>query len=591
MSLIKMTKVPDAQLIEVAALLDGLRSEEQSQRLKSVKGLPLIASTLGAERTRNELLPFLQDCTMDEADVLVSMAEVLGTMLPHVDGPANVTHLLPILEQLAIQEDTHVRETALHSIITLTTGIPASIMETTVFELGKRLAVGDWITKRASAPSILPHVYPHCNAKQKEEILKMTQELCGDPIILVRRNAAKSLMKLVGVVDRSTAKNTLIPLFKTLLSDLHDSIRIWLMDILVAFVTPPSPITNDEIKSTLISFYKQLADDKSWRIKFKVAERTFDFASKVQENLVRTDIIPCVLNLLKDNEMEVRTITAAVLADFGGLLSSDVIVKSIIPRVKELARDENETLKESLACTVMKLAPKLNKADFTTHILPLISDFLSVEQSAEVKASAVSNLSCLKKNVELTEISPKIIAAVQSLATDKQWRVRLTVIDYIPYIASQLGPRGFNEKLLPHCLNWIKDTVYAVREEAIANLTKIGSSFGTAWIKTSLLPFITELTKSSGSYLHRLTALSAFRAFAPLTDAATIHSTIFPAVAPLTKDPVPNVRFNAAKTIRSFILAVDQPQMKKEMQVVIERLQNDPDNDVKYFAQKALEGL
>jgi serine/threonine-protein phosphatase 2A regulatory subunit A len=54
-----MARVKEETYLLVAHLIDDLKSEDLTERIKSIKSLPLVAETLGQERTRNELLPFL----------------------------------------------------------------------------------------------------------------------------------------------------------------------------------------------------------------------------------------------------------------------------------------------------------------------------------------------------------------------------------------------------------------------------------------------------------------------------------------------------------------------------------------------------
>uniref|UniRef100_A0A8B9MJ31 Uncharacterized protein n=1 Tax=Accipiter nisus TaxID=211598 RepID=A0A8B9MJ31_9AVES len=56
-------------------------------RLNSIKKLSTIALALGVERTRSELLPFLTDTIYDEDEVLLALAEQLGTFTALVGGP------------------------------------------------------------------------------------------------------------------------------------------------------------------------------------------------------------------------------------------------------------------------------------------------------------------------------------------------------------------------------------------------------------------------------------------------------------------------------------------------------------------------
>ena len=47
-------------LIYAAIYLDGFKSDDVQQRNKSIRHLKFVANALGPERTRTELLPFLQ---------------------------------------------------------------------------------------------------------------------------------------------------------------------------------------------------------------------------------------------------------------------------------------------------------------------------------------------------------------------------------------------------------------------------------------------------------------------------------------------------------------------------------------------------
>ena len=63
-------------------------------RLNSVKKLSTIALALGVERTRNELIPFLTETIYDEDEVLLALAEQLGSFTKLVGGPEYVYCLL-----------------------------------------------------------------------------------------------------------------------------------------------------------------------------------------------------------------------------------------------------------------------------------------------------------------------------------------------------------------------------------------------------------------------------------------------------------------------------------------------------------------
>lgn len=85
-------------------------------RLNSIKRLDTIALALGEERTRKELLPFLNDTSEDEDEVLLAMAERLGEFVRYVGGNHYAYSLLQPLETLSAVEETVVRDKAADSL-------------------------------------------------------------------------------------------------------------------------------------------------------------------------------------------------------------------------------------------------------------------------------------------------------------------------------------------------------------------------------------------------------------------------------------------------------------------------------------------
>lgn len=95
-----MADKQDDSLYPIAVLIDELKNEDIQVsggmwitmiscttawfspfqlRLNSIKKLSTIALALGEERTRTELVPFLTETIYDEDEVLLALAEQLGT--------------------------------------------------------------------------------------------------------------------------------------------------------------------------------------------------------------------------------------------------------------------------------------------------------------------------------------------------------------------------------------------------------------------------------------------------------------------------------------------------------------------------------
>lgn len=101
-------KASDDSLYPIAVLIDELKNEDIQVscvcammnrkvtrvlffvlfqlRLNSIKKLSTIALALGEERTRTELIPFLTETIYDEDEVLLALAEQLGTFTSEFCG-------------------------------------------------------------------------------------------------------------------------------------------------------------------------------------------------------------------------------------------------------------------------------------------------------------------------------------------------------------------------------------------------------------------------------------------------------------------------------------------------------------------------
>ncbi|CAE7213170.1 pppA [Symbiodinium natans] len=95
------------------------------------------------------------------------------------------------------------------------------------------------------------------------------------------------------------------------------------------------------------------------------------------------------------------------------------------------------------------------------------------------------------------------------------------------------------------------------------------------------------------NYLYRISAILSARSLAEVAGGEFIDTHLVPLVVRMTGDPVPNVRFNAAKTIKAMHkVCMGRPQTFNDKLVpCLYKLLADEDPDVKFFAQKAGKSL
>lgn len=105
-------------------------------------------------------------------------------------------------------------------------------------------------------------------------------------------------------------------------------------------------------------------------------------------------------------------------------------------------------------------------------------------------------------------LSKSLLPAIVQLAEDKQWRVRLAIIEYIPLLASQLGVQFFDKQLSTLCMSWLGDTVFSIREAATQNLKKLTEVFGVDWASEAIIPKVMAMGQHP-NYLYRMTTCFA----------------------------------------------------------------------------------
>mmetsp|Transcript_8561 Transcript_8561/g.24416 ORF Transcript_8561/g.24416 Transcript_8561/m.24416 type:complete len:595 (-) Transcript_8561:83-1867(-) len=577
-------------LYSVAVLIDELKNEDMNLRLNSMNKLPLIAEALGPERTREELIPFLNESIDDEDEVLLVVAEKLGSFDKYLGGKDHIACLFQPLESLATVEEPTVREKAIASMCELAAKMSDSSLETHFVTMLRRLATRDWFTSRISACSLFAVAYPRVSDSHKAEFRGMFGQLCRDDTPMVRRAAANNLGKFAQVCTTQDSKedpvrDELLPLFALLAGEDQDSVRLLGINNAVVF----AKLVDDSVtKEKILPIILSLATDKSWRVRWPVADKFHEICHTLGEDLTASDLAPVYVKLLADSESEVRTVAGSRVAEVAKCLKEKAILEQLLPPVQKLTRDSCEHVRSSLAQVIMGLAPLVGKKPTVEHLLPLFLALLK-DEKPEVRLNIISNMSELNQVIGIDMLAQSLLPAIVRLADDSQWRIRLAIIEHVPLLAEQLGKPFFEDSLSDLCMTWLADKVYSIREAAANNLKKLTETFGEPWAKKNIVPRVIELKKNT-NYLYRMTALRAVEVLASTNKPALLHERLVDLVIEMSKDNVPNIRFRVAKCLQEIAPCLDSGALDKARQT-LDKLTDDPDVDVKFFAARAVEAV
>ncbi|OAA68146.1 protein phosphatase 2a 65kd regulatory sububit [Niveomyces insectorum RCEF 264] len=605
-----MANAPSAtdELYPIAVLIDELKHDDVLLRLNAIHRLSTIALALGAERTRDELIPFLDESVEDEDEVLVALSEELGGFIEYVGGPEWGHVLLSPLENLAAIEEPVVRDKAVESLNKICDELSPKQVEEYFVPLTVRLSKADWFTSKVSGCGLYTAPYKKVPPNVQEQLRQQFGQLVHDDTPMVRRQSATHMPKFVKEMPAAIVIDEMIPLFQHLAQDDQDSVRLLTVEILIA-IAEVVPKEQQSSHGVLLTALRSLIDDKSWRVRYMVADHFEKIAKAVDEEVVTRDLVPAFVKLLKDNEAEVRTAIAGQIPGFCALVERDMLLNEIMPSIEDLVSDTSQHVRAALGTQISGLAPILGKQETIDHLLPMFLQMLK-DEFPEVRLHIISKLELVNQVIGIELLSQSLLPAIVQLAEDKQWRVRLAIIEYIPLLASQLGVQFFDEKLSSLCMGWLGDTVFSIREAATRNLKKLTEVFGVDWASEAIIPKVMAMGNHP-NYLYRMTTCFAITTLATVVSLDVIGKHILPMLDKLVVDEIPNIRFNVAKTYGVLIdvmkrlpdegtlYSLEQEGktatpsargaelIQSRILPSLEKLQKDDDVDVRYFATTA----
>ncbi|KAI7827721.1 protein phosphatase regulatory subunit Paa1 [Kickxella alabastrina] len=485
-----------------------MKSDSLADRLESLKRLSVLALAMGEERTREELVPFLDESIDDEDELLLSLAEVLGDFVQY---------------NLAAAEETVVREKAVESINKLVEVMDQPQVEEYLIPCIARLSAGEWFTSRSSAAGLYSAAYGKVTDAIQAKLRTGFEALCKDETPMIRRAAASNLEKLDHVISFA------IPNFRRLADDDQDSVRLLTVEPLVAIT---KRLDTEECKQYLGESVHNLCTDKSWRVRYMVADHFVAVAKNIKDRGLQEGMVEVALKLMRDNEAEVRGAICTQLDGLADLAQPESIVQRLTELLQELVEDPSQHVRATLGKHIGSLCPVFGKEGTIQSLLPLLLRLLK-DSFPEVRLNIISKLDRRGHD----SLSRSLLPAIVELAEDKQWRVRLAIIEYF-----------FDEQLSNLCMSWLGDPVYSIREAATVNLKKLTEVFGVDWARATIIPKILAMA-THPNYLYRMTTIFAITTIAPSVTAEIVRDLILPALEGLVNDPIPNIRFNVAKSL------------------------------------------
>lgn len=253
-----------------------------------------------------------------------------------------------------------------------------------------RLSKADWFTSKISATGLYQTPYTRATPPSQEALRQHYGQLVHDDTPMVRRQAANNLAKFIKAMPHSIVVEEMIPLFQHLAADDQDSVRLLTVDILIA-IAEAVPKEQQSSHGVLLTALRSLFEDKSWRVRYMVADRFEKIAKAVDEEVVNRDLVPAFVKLLKDTEAEVRSAIAGQIPGFCALLERETLLHEVMPSIEELVSDQSQHVRAALGTQISGLAPILGKDETISHLLPMFLQMLK-DEFPDVRLNIISKL-------------------------------------------------------------------------------------------------------------------------------------------------------------------------------------------------------
>ena len=279
---------------------------------------------------------------------------------------------------------------AVDSLNKICTQLSQQQIEEYFIPLTIRLSKADWFTSKVSGCGLYTTPYSRVSVPIQGQLRTQFGSLVRDETPMVRRQAATHLAKFVKEMPAAIVVEEMIPLFQHLSSDDQDSVRLLTVDVLIS-IAEVVPKDTQSSHGVLLTSLRSLIEDKSWRVRYMIADRFEKIARAVDEEVVLRDLVPAFVKLLKDNEAEVRTAIAGQIPGFCELVDKKVLLDDIMSSIEDLVADSSQHVRAALGTQISGLAPILGKKETISHLLPMFLTMLK-DEFPEVRLHIISKL-------------------------------------------------------------------------------------------------------------------------------------------------------------------------------------------------------
>ena len=564
-------------------IIEDLMSREPKRQCKAIKNINKLQSEIQPDTFRKEFLPFLLKCVNEEEDdVLEEICKVYRDIFNLAGGKKYLKDIFPLIELLLHTGDQNIRK----EVITIFRHLidkqdEFTDIEKDLLETIQNLANSDDPAHEIGFIAFSSEFFGDFKEKYRNQIYstfkRFTEKKSQGKLIKIELSSGLSKL------SKYLSKNDFIELFNILMKETCDAVRLNLVQA-IGNLKDKSKL--DGYESFIAENITKFSEDESWRVRLMLAkniEGILELINLIQKNYpeIKNIILKAFLKLLQDQEGEVRSMACLKLDVVGEALCKEENFDKILSCLKTLKSDSLNYVRSSLASNILSLAPIIGAKKTNEFIFPIFQDLIK-DEDHDIRMVIIKNLDKLNEVVNIDNFVQGIIPSLVEISDNNNWRVRNQVQEIVPVFARIVNKKLFLDSLMPICIKWLTDPVYAIRQNACKIMKKLYDIFKGEDFEKKLLNKISPMAKSE-SYLIRITVVMLIREF--LIDEYELdflEKKLFPYIIKLSDDKIPNVRQACSVIIKKLVRLSKNKDVVKECKSIIEELKRDKDLEVVY---------
>ena len=563
------------------SLLEDLQSQDTKVKINAIHNLRGISLALGFEATKKELLPYLKNCVNNEEEdeVLIELAKILSNFLDCIGGKQYIKDLLGLFEVILSIDEPTIRKEAINSLKETIKQVGSiKEFEKDLMEIINKFYIVDDVNQKLSALNLIVLIYKDLNDNNKKIVLDYLDNFAANDNISIKKELLSEITKISIYLSIDYIKKFI----NTILKDKNDTVRIDLVNIIISIKEHKNLLS---IMDFIYELIPQLSEDQNWRVRLTVINNICEILQFPNINYQFKQIcINIFIKLIEDNEAEIRNACCLKLEEITKLLKNEINFDKILQSLQKLEKDPKPFVKSSLSENMLKICPLIDKQKINQYIFPIFTTLIN-DENLDIRINLINNISQLSKIVESKIILEKIIPSIVEISGKKSWRVRNKIINIIPILSTDLFDQTiFMKNILPICLNYLTDHVFAIREAGCKLLTNIFKDVKNVELENKLIEKLNEMVNSS-NYLIRNTCVIFIKFFIEKINDNIyfdfFEKKLIQIVFRLVVDKISNVRITCAiifNKVKKYNFK--DRNINEKIKKCIEILQNDEDKDV-----------